>query len=167
MLSLKSTFKTCHMSIKLIALNWNWTFKQFNASPIILRAYLVFSVVITLADILLQVFGRSIIWPKIIPITGWLPSFAYAFGLFFSFAVIFANPLVVQKIKMRSAIIKMLGISVVYGIINYLLLHGNNSQNPYTQISFLQPYWTMVLPAFWIMLLLLPQVTKFCEPKNH
>ena len=116
------------MNIKLTAPNWNWSFKQFNAAPLTLRMYLVFSVVITVANILffvvnilLLVFGRAVIWSKIVPTTGSLPSFAYMFSLFFSFAVIFANPLVVPRIKMRLAIIKILGIGILYGIIFYLM----------------------------------------------
>ncbi len=134
---------------------------KFLAAPLELKCYAFFSAVITIFSVLLIFLPK--INRAIVPITGWLPALGYMFGIYFIYALIFLKSMKANRIKFRTTLISFLIMHILFGLFNLLSYNGNNFSNPYLTISKWQPVWTILIPLFWIVLLLSSRVTRFCK----
>lgn len=137
---------------------------RFWAAPLELKMYALFATVVSILHCGLVFFGPKSLNEAIVPFTGWGASTGYLFTLYFAFALIFLKTLPRQT-----------GIACRFGIIAILLLDifiswkvwqrsgGYDFGNPYLRTSPLQPIWTMLIPAFWVMTLLSPRISKYCK----
>ena len=140
---------------------WKNIYSKYSAAPIELKAFCLFATIVTILSILL-LFANSNLRRSIVPITGLPFAIGYSFGLYFIYAVIFSNNRGVQKIKIRYGILIPLALSILLGGFNLLNYNTHNFGNTYPTISKWQPIWTILLPLFWIILLLSKRVTRFC-----
>jgi hypothetical protein len=133
-------------------------FKRFSAAPLELRAYALFSVVVTILGNTLPSFGPRKIWEAIVPFTGWSPALGYMFGLFFTFALIYTK---LPLWRLRLGIIAPLALQIIFGLQIMAKQPANNFGNPYLTVSPWQPVWTVFIPALWIAILLSPRMRRF------
>jgi len=146
------------------ALSWTTLSSRFFSAPIELRSFLVFSTAVSLFQLSFQfLFGLGTIKESIIPITGWLMAQGYIFTLFFIFSLVFFSGTAGQRIRFRLAVVALLAINVLYGIYGIPFYGDNDYGNPYLIISKWRPVWTIVLPSFWMVLLMSKRVTAFCK----
>jgi len=152
-------------------------YKDFLAAPLELRVFAIFSLVVTILGFALPVFGLKKQLAAIMPFTGWLPTSCYMTGLIMSFATIYTKfpplPLPPDKKSMahralhhiytksapwllRLGLIAPLAVQIVFGLLDEDKLPDNNFGNPYLTVSPWRPVWTVVIPALWIAILLMP-----------
>ena len=137
--------------------NW-WV--RLTRAPVILQAYIVFTlfaVSFSMTASFVPPLGRIVV-----PYTGWTGGINYGFTLFFAVAA----ALVPQR-RMIYAVIALLGLFALFGcleMIGHLVWLGpasQNFENPYLIYHGLRPAFDIVLPAFWIALLLSPSMRKW------
>jgi hypothetical protein len=133
-------------------------FKRFFAAWLELKAYALFSVIVTILGFALPIFGPKKLWEAIVPFTGWSPSLGYMFGLFFTFALIYMKS---PPWRLRFGIIAPLVLQIIFGLYILATHSANNFNNPYLTVSPWQPVWTVVIPALWIAILLSPRMNRF------
>lgn len=143
---------------------------RFLAAPLELRMYTVFATAATVVGYGLAFFGPKSLNRAIVPFTGWSAGSYYAFTLFFAFGLVFAKKLP-QRPQLagaiwRFAIIAILLLGIFAGYLNMRTSGGDNFGNPYLRISPAQPVWTMIIPAFWIMMLLSPRINRFYKSQE-
>jgi len=158
----------------------------------VLRIFAIFSLLATVFGFAVPIFGSKHLKEFLVPFIGWSPSVGYMFGLFFTFALIFmrvppmeSRPLIlpgVWKPPMRSIVnwIRQRQAAQPYGFLRFgfiapLLLQmfggfwsamkydGIDFGNPYLRVSPWQPFWTIGLPALWILVLFSPPMNRFCH----
>lgn len=150
-------------------------YKVFLAAPLELRAFVIFSLVVTILGFALPVFGLKKQLAAIMPFTGWLPTSCYLFGLICAFSIIYTKfpPLLLTPDKksmahralyhiytksawlLRLGLIAVLAVQIVFGLLVEDKLPANNFGNPYLTVSPWRPVWTVFIPAMWIAILLM------------
>ena len=140
---------------------WKNIYSKYSAAPIELKAFCLFATIVTILSILL-LFANSNLRRSIVPITGLPFAIGYSFGLYFIYAVIFSSNKSIRRIKIRYGILMPLVLSILLGGFNLLNYNTQNFGNPYLTISKWQPIWTILIPLFWIILLMSKRVTRFC-----
>ena len=154
-------------------LHWNdWAglAARFDSAPWELRAFAAFSLATTLVGYGLPVLGPKALWETIVPFTGWTPALGYSFSLYFIGALIFLDRTKhnrLRRVGMRWAIILLLAVHIWSGHVGQKLSALNDFGNPYLIVSPWRFIWTQVVPAFWILVLLLPRVKKFTEQSDE
>jgi len=138
-------------------------YHRFLAAPLELKAFAIFSVVVSILGFALPVFGPKNLWEAIVPFTGWSPNIGYVFGLFFTFALIYTHA---PLWRLRFGIIAPLALQISFGLLLMDKLPANNFSNPYLTVSPWRPVWTVVIPALWIAILLLPRMGRFGKEIN-
>ena len=133
-------------------------FKRFLAAPLELKAYALFSVIVTILGIALPIVGPKKLWEAIVPFTGWSPALGYMFGLFFTFALIYIKS---PQSCLRFGIIAPLALQIIFGLFIQATHSVNSFNNPYLTVSPWQPVWTVAIPALWIAILLSPRMNRF------
>ena len=135
---------------------------RFTQAPLILRAYVVFALVAS--GLSLSGFYAPPLNAAIVPYTGWSSLGLYAFTLFFAIAAI----LTPQR-KQVYAVAALLGLFVLLGAFDtfrYTLgpaAGRPDSGNPYLTYHPYRPIFTIVLPAFWLLLLISPIMRKWIK----
>lgn len=155
-----------HMNTKLRWNDWAGLSARFASAPWELRAFAVFSLIITLVGYTLPVLGPKKLWEAIIPFTGWSPGANYGFFLFPTAAVIFGRPALRGRNPrnvLRWLSVLMLAIQIYFGEFQQRLGGLNDFGNPYLIVSPWRFVWTELVPAFWILVLVLPRMNKFVE----
>jgi hypothetical protein len=155
-------------------------YRDFFAAPLELRAFVIFSLVVTILGIALPVFGLKKQLTAIMPLTGF-HTLCYLYGLICAFSDIYTKfpPLLpppdtksmahraLYHIYTKTAwmprlcLIAVLACQIVFGLLVEDKLPDNNFGNPYLTVSPWRPVWTVVIPALWIAILLVaPQNRK-------
>jgi len=136
---------------------WRRRREIVRSAPPEIQLYCLFSVLVCSADLWLTFVGPQSIKAMTVPITSWSASMPYLFGLFPAFSLLFGSE---RPYRLRWGIVAPLLVYLVLGVIQYALPRSPDFGNPYLQINPWQPVWTMVLPVFWILLLLLAPVLR-------
>jgi hypothetical protein len=140
---------------------------RFSAAPLELRMYAVFAAVVSVLGCGLAAFGPKSLIEAIVPFTGWGAGTNYAFTLFFAFALIFAKKMPRRAgMIWRFAIIAILLISIFEGYQEMKRPAASDFGNPYLRISPLRPVWTIIIPAFWMLMLLSSRMKKFLMSRD-
>jgi hypothetical protein len=155
-------------------------YRDFLAAPLKLRVFAIFSLVVTVLGFTLPVLGPKHLLEEIIPFTGWNPALGYS-GLIMSFSIIYMKfpPLLLPPDNksiarralrhiytksvpwlMRLGLIAPLAVQIVFGLLYDDKLPDNNFGNPYLTVSPWRPVWTVLIPALWIAILLLPSQNR-------
>jgi hypothetical protein len=135
---------------------------RFSAAPLEIKMYAVFAALATILGLGLLAFAPGFVRDSVVPITGWGPGLNYAFTLFFAFALIFAKHIPRKtSIMWRFAIVAILFISIFSGYQAFQRAGVHIYGAPYVKMNPFQPVWTMVIPGFWIMMILSPRVKKY------
>jgi hypothetical protein len=147
--------------------SFSWTIfaSRFRTAPLELKAFAVFSVVVTVLDLSLTFLAGHLglqSWPQqVVPITGWGASGGYMFTIFFAFLLIYgAGP---RWRRMRLGIVAILLVKMLGDLCAYTNRYPASSDNPYLIISPWRPLWIVVLPAIWIAILCSPRIRRFCD----
>ena len=136
--------------------------KSLFASPIELKIFISFSFLVFILDIILDTIGSKELKESIIPITGWSISSPYSTCAMIGF--LFVSGLTKNAFWIRNLLILMLTTSIIFGVISFIGSGGEYySTNPYLRVSQWRPIWTMVIPAFWILVLFSPRIKKYCQ----
>jgi hypothetical protein len=134
-------------------------YTRFSAAPLELRAYALFSVIVTVLGYALAIYGPKNLWEAVIPFTGWSVNAGYAFGLFFTVALIYTKKSPLWPLRL--GIIAPLALQIIFGLQAMTKPSANDFGNPYLTVSPWQPVWTVVIPALWIAILLSPRMRRF------
>jgi hypothetical protein len=89
----------------------------------------------------------------------------YMFGLYFIFSLIYSRKKLNYNISVRWGIVAPLFIQIYRGLQRQLLVDdGNSTTNPYLMVSEYQYIWTVLIPTFWVLVILFsPNINKFCQ----
>ena len=131
-------------------------FSRFPLASIELRTYAVFAVVATLFQTSLIFWKSSEVHLFVTSIAGSSPALGYMYGLFFVFSSIYVTD-EKQRKKLRFGIIAPLVLHIIFGLLS-AFNHNGDYSNAYHQVSPWQPLFTIVLPLFWIVVLLSPRI---------
>ena len=166
--------RRCHSSIGRLQMKSHPTAyslrRYLDMPPAALIAYLLFAIVVTLIDYnynpplgsLPPSFRRSLL-----PYTGSFMMVPYAFTL------IFALPMIFNRIREYRQLLRFFGITVllfifiVYGFNGVYRLGRDGGPPdlgiPHLAISPWRPIWTILIPSIWIAVLYLPSMNRFCR----
>jgi len=135
--------------------------KSFFASPIELKIFILFSILVLILDLVLNSFISKELKESIVPITGWTMSAFYSTCAIIGFFFILG--LARNAFRVRNLLLLMLISIVIFGAISFIGSNGAYySSNPYLRVSQWRPIWTMAIPAFWILVLFSPRIKKYC-----
>ncbi len=133
---------------------------RFRRVPVILQAYAVFAVVMTLVNF--SVIFAPQFYRSISPYLGGL-GMIYMFTFFFVFAAI-ATP----QHKLLYAVVMLVGLGVLFGVVDlgrHLAMSAETliaiKGNPYLAYAPLRPVVTIVVPLAWALLLVSPVMRKW------
>ena len=142
--------------------------KKFNQAPFELKAFAIFSILITLLSFVLPAVLAKDIWEKTIQYTGWSPASTYMFCMVLIFSSIYLskNP---KHISPKWGIVALLTLQIYSGLQRQLLVDNKSTTtNPYLMVSEYQYIWTILVPAFWILIILLsPNIKRFYQTISH
>jgi hypothetical protein len=133
---------------------------RFTQAPLILRAYVVFALVASV--LFFSVFYAPPLNAAIIPYTGWSGLAFYMFTLFFAISAI-----ITPQRKLIYRVVALLGLAVLFGAFDTFWhtlgpeAGGPDFGNPYLIYHPYRPIFTIVLPAFWLLLLIFPIMRKW------
>jgi hypothetical protein len=136
---------------------WRHRLEAIRSTPPEAVVYCLFSISVGVADLWLTFVGPQYVKAMTVPFTGWSASMPYLFGLFFSFHLVFGPD---RRFRHRLGMVAPLLIYMVSGLVEYALPRGQDFGNPYLQVSPWRPLWTIALPMFWSLLLLLSPVFR-------
>lgn len=140
-------------------------YSTFSAAPIQLRAFCLFATIVTILSVLF-LFANSTLRRSMVPITGSSIAAGYSFGLFFTYALIFSSNERIKKIKVLLGILIPLVLYILLGLFTFFNYNHQNFGNPYLTVSKWQPIWTILIPLFWIVVLMSKRVTRYCLGTN-
>lgn len=142
--------------------------------PSVLLVYFVFTVGVSVAFLSIVFFGSDKLRETMVPITGWIGGMPYMFSIFFVYMCC-RYP----SKEMRKALYVFLWFAVMIGalellvqipFLSFYVTREIVSSNPYLRVSPWCFVFSGILPVCWMLLLRLPQVTKWCREKavpNH
>ena len=133
-------------------------FKRFLAAPLELRIYAVLSILVSLAGMVLPIFGPRRLWEAVVPFTGWSPAMGYMFGLYFTLALIYTK---MPGKWLLLGVLAPLALQLCFGFQELGKAPTPNFGNPLLMVSPWRPVWTMALPAIWMVVMLSPRITRF------
>jgi hypothetical protein len=142
---------------------WRRRLETARNAPPQIQWFALFSVIVCAADLWLTFAGPRHVKAMIIPFTGWSASTPYLFGLFWVFYLMFSPH---RRGVHRLGLFAPLLISIVFGLLRLLQPRGEDFGNPYLQVSVWQPVWTIVIPAVWVVLLLLAPKAPQGQPER-
>jgi len=135
---------------------------SFQAAPIELKIFFLFSVLVSLIDIYLSFIGPRELKESLLPFTGWQISGGYFLCAIFGFILILGYS--TKPSFTRNIILFLLCNSIFWGTISFITSIGADSfNNPYLTVSAWRPIWTIAIPAIWIAILLNPRINRYCH----
>jgi hypothetical protein len=142
--------------------------KKFNQAPFELKAFAVFAILTILLSYVLPATLAKDTWEKTIKYTGWSPATTYMFSLILVFSSIFQNNYS-KHIYLKWILVVQLSIQIYSGFQRQLLVDDRSTTiNPYLMVSEYQYIWTILIPVFWILVILLsPNIKRFYEVKSQ
>jgi hypothetical protein len=84
-----------------------------------------------------------------VPFTGWVAQGPYMSSILFAVLALLSDRRVI-----RFGVVALLGLPVVFGLVEWYWEWPRASWNPYLAISMWRPVWTIAVPLFWIAVLL-------------
>ena len=132
-------------------------YQRFQAAPLELRAYAIFSVMATLLGYGLPLIGPRRLWEALVPLVGWTPCLGYVFGLYFTFALIYTT---FPRYRLLLGVLAPLALQIAVGLSDLAKPPTPNFGNPFLTVSPWRPVWSIVVPAVWITILLSPRITR-------
>ena len=136
-------------------------------TPIELIIFSLFSFSVFIFSIVVDNFCSNSFRESIIPYTGWNIDRAYSISWFFSFIIIFSSKKNNRLLMLYFGLIFQLFISIVFGFFDLHRINGENFGNPYLIVSSFRPIWTIIVPAFWILILITPRIRRFCKGTDN
>ena len=134
--------------------------KRFNQAPLILRAYVVFTLFAALLS--LSPFYSKALNEALIPYLGWSGFTGYTFSIYFAI-----NAALVRPPKVMIYILLIFSVlSAIFGIqdtINHVLTPSVDFNNPYLTYSEIRPLFTVILPIAWSLLLISSPMRKWAN----
>ena len=130
-------------------------------APIELWLFGFFALIVTLIDFGSTLLGFTKFRETIIPLTGWLPCMAYMFS-FYPVISLILKLKIKNAIIMRNVIIVNLFLGIAYGSKDIFINDLNYYNNPYLDVSKWRPFWTMIIPFVWILIMFSPRIKKYC-----
>lgn len=142
--------------------------KKTNQIPLELKIFTAFAITVTVLSFLLPLIIEKEIWEKTIKYTGWSPATTYMFSIIMVFSSMYRNNYP-KYMTSRIGIILLLSIQIYYGLQQQLLVdERRNLTNPYLIISEFQYIWTVLIPAFWVLVILFsPNIKQFYKSNSQ
>jgi hypothetical protein len=146
--------------------------KKFNQAPFELKAFAIFAMLTTLLSYILPLILEKDIWKKTIKYTGWSPALGYMFSLIMLLSPLYQSNYPNYKNVYYQRYIKpqwLISLTLVFHIFSgfqqqLLVTERRNETNPYLMVSEYQYIWTILIPAFWILVILLSSnIKRFYE----
>jgi hypothetical protein len=144
--------------------NWRSTFvNNYRSMPLIMKIFLIFCYLITLLNILELTIIPERISSLIIPFTGWSFDSPY-----FMLAIILTSHLCLNwKRLLSKKIIYLTVISIIFlllriyrGVEDLNTWEGGYEDNPYLYRHPLRYIWTITIPAFWIVMMIISGIKE-------
>jgi len=130
-----------------------------NLPPASLRLYLWFAIAVTAFQIYQVTSGLSFT----VPYTGWLVAGPYAPSIFFVYLALRGEQfgLVINAVRM------FLVLAIVLGVFDFVassivVRHGHHD-NPYLRVSLWRPFFTVMIPCLWLIVLNSKAVSDYCS----
>ncbi len=144
--------------------SWRSFSMNFNSAPFVLQSFFVFCALVTVFGYLIQPLLFDEFKESIIPITGWNIAIPYSFNLIIMGIFLFNPKNTNRKLIIQYGNILMLGIAIVFGLLDMVTWQGGYEENPYLFRSPLRPLWTIAIPIIWIAVLFSPAIKKYLKP---
>ena len=138
--------------------------------PLDIKLFFVFSCLITLASWYLELDANKSLRELTIPYTGW------QFGMHYDFSVFFI-PLGLLTFKKPNNTIVFLRLFLVSGMLLQLIDGFQDwfsitpedyiSTNPYLRYDKMRPIYTIILPLFWVLVIIGSLLNSYLKKKNQ
>lgn len=147
--------RACHLirtSVARLTDECSW-----RVAPIAVLAYLAFAAFVSLGELTLVFLGPRDLREKVLPILGWSIAIPYMASIYFVREFCLR-----RDDRMRVAMIALLIVAIGLGFVD-LFVQGvqRDSDNPYTQLTPWRFISEIVVPAFWILILMSRRVRHF------
>lgn len=133
--------------------------KVLKKAPYDLILFFLFCLVVVTFSFYLELDFNKELKAKLVPYTGWGFGNGYFFPLFYIPFLLFSSR--ASEIKtlalLRCAVLALMLLQVYQGIRNYLSVTPEDyfNSNPYLRFDTLTPIYTIAVPAFWSVLMVL------------
>lgn len=126
--------------------------------PLELWLYVVFSVLVVVADFSLLLLGPNRLRWAVVPFVGWTACAPYLVGLPCAWLLIHKRDL-----RGRTGIKWILLIYIAYGVGKWLVFGPRASTNPFLAVHAYSLLWTVALPALWLLVMRSPRIRDYCQ----
>lgn len=143
-------------------------FKSLKNNPLDIKLLLIFSILMTLASLYIELEANKDLYETIIPYTGWSPGY---FSMFIVFIIIWSYTIKNQQrstLLLRGYSVFTFGVYLSFGISdwNSVLPEDYTNANPYLRYDSLRPIYTIALPLFWIINHIASQLNDYFKNKK-
>ncbi len=141
--------------------SWEIFKSNFSLAPIELRLFFIFSFAVTLVALFIKIVASKEFYESIIPTTGWQIFMPYAVTFLATLYQIRRSHILGKRMRSRYFNILFLALYILLNTLEIVFLSDNDSNNPYLMVGPLRPYWSIVIPALWILVLFSPRIKKY------
>lgn len=135
---------------------------HFAIAPLELQLFFAFSLMVSCTLLIIFLFLQSTVYESILP---------YTDGAFFPYLFIFIHTMDSMARKnmyppWQRSHLPLIIIMLLFGIFqgyDFLTWNGEDFGNPYLMKNKLQPVWTILIPCFWIAVMLSPRIKKYYQ----
>lgn len=145
---------------------WQRLRHHFALAPLELQVLFVFSFIVTIIDLIVTLFFKSSVYESLKPYVGNGTIMPYLFTCTLIAESMAGKNFIHPSIRSIYTIIVFFLITLIFKIIDYQDWDGENYVNPYFMKNEWQPVWTILIPCFWIVVMLSPRIKKYYQNLN-
>lgn len=135
----------------------------FSIAPMELKVFFAFSIITVLTYLIVILFFSSILSESIKPIVGNNIFIPYLLTCSFIAESMAGKSFLHPNLRSNYTLIIFLLIYTAFKIYDFVAWNGEDFGNPYLMKNEGQPVWTILIPAFWILVLLSPRIKKYYQ----
>ena len=144
-------------------------FRSLKNNPLDIKLLLLFSLLITVLSIYINLDSNKDLHESIVPYTGWIPGHEYRPILFF--IVLYSYTMKNHQISIlfiRGMSAAFIGFSLFNGVIDWTTISPEDytNPNPYLRYDSLRPLFTIALPLFWVLIITGSQLKDYFNNKK-
>lgn len=142
---------------------WQRLRYYFSIAPVELKVFFVFSLIVALTDIIDTFFLSSILSESIKPIVGNSTLIPYLLTFGFIAESMAGKSFLHPNLRSNYTLIIFLLIYTAFKIYDFVAWNGEDLGNPSIINTEWQLVWTILIPAFWVLVMLSPRIKKYYQ----